>query len=123
MVGLRFLLVTTACMAFGALTASAHAQGSWEMKAPVPAALNEVNANAAPSVGVLGFVPPSLLSIHAFPQTFFHNGAALSLDEVMNNVTHRSAGTGGVDTLSNAADRAKVVRFLLSIDASTVPFP
>jgi hypothetical protein len=36
-------------------------------------------------------------------------------------VTHRSAGTGGVDTLSNAADRDKVVQFLLSIDAKTVP--
>jgi YVTN family beta-propeller protein len=87
------------------------------------AALNEVNTNGAPSLGADGFVPPSLLSIHAFPQVFFHNGAALSLDEVMNNVTHRSAGTGGVDTLSNPADRAKVVSFLLSIDASTTPIP
>jgi cytochrome c peroxidase len=86
-----------------------------------PAALNEVNANGAPSVGVLGFVPPSLLSIHAFPQAFLHNGAATSLDEVLDNVTHRSAGTGGVDTLTNSGDRAKLVRFLLSIDSSTPP--
>jgi hypothetical protein len=42
---------------------------------------------------------------------------------VMSNVTHRSAGTGGVDTLSNAADRARVVRFIESIDASTPIFP
>ncbi len=88
-----------------------------------PAFVNEVRQNAAPPFGADGFVPPSLLSIHAFPQTFFHNGVAISLDQVMNNVTHRSAGTGGVDTLTNAADRAKLVQFLLSIDAATPPIP
>ena len=88
-----------------------------------PAAFNEVRQNAAPPLGADGFVPPSLLSIHAFPQTFFHNGAATSLDEVLNNVTHRSAGTSGVDTLTNASDRARIVRFLLSIDAATPPIP
>jgi cytochrome c peroxidase len=87
------------------------------------AAFNEVRQNAAPPLGAAGFVPPSLLSLHAFPQTFLHNGAATSLDEVLNNVVHRSAGTSGVDILSNAADRAKIVRFLLSIDAATVPIP
>ena len=50
-----------------------------------------------------------------------HNGSAVSLDEVMENVVHRSAGTGGVDTLSNASDRGRVVQFLLSIDAGTRP--
>ena len=88
-----------------------------------PAALNEVRQNAASPLGANGFVPPSLLSLHAFPETFFHNGSAASLDEVLNNVTHRSAGTGGVDTLTNAADRMKIVRFLLSIDAATAPIP
>jgi cytochrome c peroxidase len=82
---------------------------------------NEVNANGAPSIGSLGFVPPSLLSVGAFPNTFLHNGSVLSLSGVLDNVTHRSAGTAGVDTLSNAADREKVVQFLLSIDAKTVP--
>jgi len=77
----------------------------------------------APPLGANEFVPPSLLSLFAFPQTFFHNGAALSLDEVMNNVTHRSAGTSGVDTLTNASDRAKVVAFLNSIDAASTPIP
>lgn len=88
-----------------------------------PAALNEVRQNGAPPLGANGFVPPSLLSIFAFPETFFHNGSASSLDDVLDNVTHRSAGTGGVDTLTNAADRAKVVDFLLSIDAASVPIP
>jgi hypothetical protein len=87
-------------------------------------ALNEVTTNGVPSlVGPDGFVPASLLSLFAFPQTFFHNGAAASLEEVLANVTHRSAGTGGVDTLSSAADRAKLVRFLESIDPRTTPIP
>jgi YVTN family beta-propeller protein len=88
-----------------------------------PAALNEVRQNGAPPLGANGFVPPSLLSIFAFPETFLHNGAVASLDDVLHNVTHRSAGTSGVDTLTNGADRAKVVRFLLSIDAATAPIP
>jgi hypothetical protein len=88
-----------------------------------PAALNEVRQNGAAPLGANGFVPPSLLSIFAFPQTFFHNGSAASLDEVLNNVTHRSAGTAGVDTLTNPADRDKVVQFLKSIDPNTVPIP
>jgi YVTN family beta-propeller protein len=86
-------------------------------------AFNEVRQNGAAPLGAAGFVPPSLLSIHAFPQVFFHNGVATSLDQVMDNVGHRSAGTAGVDTLSNSADRSKVVKFLQSIDASTLPFP
>ncbi len=83
---------------------------------------NEVRANAAAPLGANGFVPPSLLSLHAFPQVFLHNGAAGSLDKVLKNVEHRSAGNGW-DTLSDAADRRKVVKFLQSIDAKTKPFP
>ena len=82
---------------------------------------NEVKANGSPAIGTLGFVPPSLLSLHAFPQSFLHNGAAASLGQVLENVTHRSAGTGGVDTLTDAADRDRLVQFLMSIDAKTVP--
>ena len=88
-----------------------------------PTAFNEVRATATAPLGADGFVPPSLLSLFAFPQTFFHNGAANSLAAVLANVTHRSAGTGGVDTLSNPADRQQLVEFLLSIDANTVAFP
>ena len=64
----------------------------------------------------------SLLSVFA-GAPYFHSGAAPTLDDVLDNVTHRSAGTGGVDTLTNAADRAKVVKFLKSIDAKTPTFP
>ena len=88
-----------------------------------PAFFNEVRQNAAAPLGADGFAPASLLSLFAFPQTFLHNGAADTLDAVLSNVTHRSAGTGGVDTLPNGADRAKIVKFLLSIDASTTPIP
>jgi YVTN family beta-propeller protein len=86
-----------------------------------PSFFNEVRANGAPPLGAAGFVPPSLLSVFAFEGTQLHNGAVRSFDEVLNNVTHRSSGTGGVDTLSNAADRAKIAQFLRSIDASTAP--
>src|SRR5262249_13608743 len=82
--------------------------------------LNEIRQNATSPLGADGFAPPSLLSIFAFPQTFLHNGAASSLDAVLENVQHRSVGTIGVDTLADPADRAKLVKFLLSIDTSTV---
>jgi len=85
------------------------------------AAFNEVRANAAAPLGAGGFNPPTLLSLHAFPQTFFHNGSVNSLEAVMENVAHRSSGTGGEDGLQNAAQRAQLIRFLLSIDGATVP--
>lgn len=88
-----------------------------------PTQRNEVRANAAAPLGTDGFVPPSLLSISAWPQTFFHNGGANSLDEVLNNVAHRSAGTNGVDTLSDSNARRQLVQFLLSIDAYSEPIP
>jgi cytochrome c peroxidase len=88
-----------------------------------PTAFNEVRQNGAPPLGANGFNPPSLLSLHIFPDTFFHNGSAASLDEVLNFVLHRSSGTAGVDVLTNAGDRQKIVRFLQSIDASTPPVP
>jgi uncharacterized protein (TIGR03437 family) len=80
---------------------------------------NEVRQNAAAPLGAAGFSPPSLLGLHAFPRTFFHNGAAESLEVVMNNVAHRASGTGGVDTLTDANKRRQLIRFLQSIDAST----
>jgi uncharacterized protein (TIGR03437 family) len=100
----------------GQLIAELRSVGTFD-----PAAFNEVRQNGAPAIGADGFVPPSLLSLFAFPQTFFHGGAAASLDEVLQNVTHRSAGTGGVDTLASDADRSKLIKFLLAIDAATPP--
>ena len=84
-------------------------------------AFNEIRATAVAPLGAGGYNPPSLLSLHAFPQTFFHNGSVNSLEAVMENVAHRSAGTGGVDGLQNAAQRAQLIKFILSIDGATVP--
>ena len=85
-----------------------------------PAVTNEIRATAAAPLGAAGFNPPSLLSLFAFPQTFFHNGSADTLDAVMQNVAHRAAGTG-TDRLQSAAQRAQLIKFLLSVDAATPP--
>ncbi len=85
------------------------------------AAKNEIRGTAAAPLGADGYAPASLLSLFAFPQTFFHNGQANSLQQVMENVTHRSAGTNGVDRLTDPEQRRRLIRFVLSIDAATVP--
>src|SRR5262249_12969168 len=72
--------------------------------------------------GALWFNMPSILSVFA-AAPYFHSGSAPTLEDVLANVTHRASGTGGVDTLASAADRAKVVKFLKSIDAKTPTFP
>jgi uncharacterized protein (TIGR03437 family) len=86
-----------------------------------PKAFNEVRATAAAPLGADGFNPPTLLSLFAFPQTFFHNGSAATLDAVLTNVTHRTAGTGGSDYLTDPGARAQLVKFINSIDASSAP--
>lgn len=89
-----------------------------------PTLINEVRHDvSAPPVGDDGFAPASLLSVFMSGGSFFHNGAANSLAQAMLNVEHRSAGTNGVDTLGNPADREKLIRFVRSIDARSVPFP
>jgi cytochrome c peroxidase len=84
---------------------------------------NEIRANNVANVqarGVDGINIPSLISVfNSAP--YFHSGAAPTLDAVLENVTHRSAGSGG-DTLADADDRAAVVLFLKSIDRDTDPF-
>ncbi len=92
-------------------------------------AFNEVKAAAGtqpatPTVanGALGFNIPSLLSVFA-GAPYLHSGSAQTLDEVLDNVAHRSAGTGGIDTLSDPKDRERLVKFLKSIDAETPIFP
>ncbi len=89
------------------------------------AAANELRpAGAAivPANGVLGFNVPSLLSVFA-GAPYLHNGTAPALRDVLDDVAHRSAGTGGVDVLSDSDDRRELVRFLESIDESTPTFP
>jgi YVTN family beta-propeller protein len=86
-------------------------------------ALDEVRQDASAPLGASGFVPASLLSAFAFEGLLLHGGGAATFDEVLQNVQHRSAGTAGVDTLANAADRQKIAAFLRSIDAATAVFP
>lgn len=86
---------------------------------------NEIRANNVANVqarGELGINVPSLISVFA-SAPYLHSGAAPTLDAVLENVTHRSAGSGGVDTLTNPDDRRALVRFLQSIDRDTEPFP
>ena len=86
---------------------------------------NEIRANNAANVqarGTLGFTVPSLISVFA-SAPYLHSGAAPTLDDVLLNVTHRSAGrSDGVDLLQSALVRRFLVRFLLSIDRDTEPF-
>ena len=72
--------------------------------------------------GILGINIPSLIAVFASPP-YFHSGAAPTLDALLENVTHRSLGTASVDTLSAPADRAKVAKFVTSIDLATATFP
>lgn len=55
--------------------------------------------------------------------TSFHSGACPTLECVVENVTHCSAGTNGTDSLSKPKDRQRLVKFLKSIDAQTPIFP
>jgi YVTN family beta-propeller protein len=83
-----------------------------------PAHPLEKTAKNERALGDLGFNAPSLLSIWAFPP-YLHNGLCPTLDCVLENETHRNAGTAGV--LDNPDDRVALVQFLLSIDTGTEP--
>jgi hypothetical protein len=63
--------------------------------------------------------PPSLLASFAFSQAFFQNGSAASLDDVVKDVQHLSAGTS---TLTNPADRAAIAAFITSIAENSSGF-
>jgi YVTN family beta-propeller protein len=86
-----------------------------------PAAANEIRDNGTAPRGLDGFNPPSLLGVGSMTPVL-HNGSAITILDVLANVTHRSAGTGGVDVLANASDRQKLAEFVASIDARTQPF-
>jgi YVTN family beta-propeller protein len=87
-----------------------------------PADKNEVRANGQPPLGADGFVPPSLIGVFMV-SPYYHNGSATSLEDAMGDrfITHRSAGTGGIDGLTNPDDRRKLIKFLQSIDGTTEP--
>jgi hypothetical protein len=97
----------------GQLARFLHPVGTFD-----PANLFERTANNQQALGSLGFNPPSLLSIYAFPP-YLHNGACPTLECVLENEGHRNAG--GADVLGDPADRAALVQFLISIDVQTEP--
>ena len=68
----------------------------------------------------IGFNVPSLLGINAVPP-YYHNGACESLACVVGNIKHRTQNGKRADGLPNARDRARVVKFLQSIDSKTKP--
>jgi len=89
-----------------------------------PANVNEIRDNGVAPLGDDGFAPPSLLGAWA-TGPLFHNGSAVTIDDVLDNVTHRRAGLDKPfkhDLLNNPRNRAALITFLKSIDASTRPF-
>lgn len=88
------------------------------------AATNEIRQNGAAPLGADGFNPPSLLGVHAMGP-LFHNGSALTIEDVLKQKTHRQAGLTdkSVDLLDNPFFFDALVKFIKSIDASTEPFP
>lgn len=107
---------STALISGGQLLGELRKVGTFD-----PAAFNEVTAAAGTPMGNDGFVPASLLSAFVRQGSLLHGASARTFDDVLQNVTHRSAGTSGVDTLSSPSDRARIARFLQSIDAATAP--
>jgi cytochrome c peroxidase len=71
---------------------------------------------------MLGIKIPSLVSVLA-GAPYFYSGAAPTLEEVLENVTHRSAGTADVDTLTDPAAREDLVRFLKIDRRQDLNFP
>ncbi len=88
-----------------------------------PANVNEIRDNGNAPRGALGFAPPSLLGAWALGP-LLHNGSALTLDDILDNITHRRAGKpiGVPDVLNNENNRRLLVKFLNSIDDATRPF-
>jgi YVTN family beta-propeller protein len=85
--------------------------------------INEIRQNGAPPLGADGYAPPSLLGAWAMGP-LLHNGTAITIDDILDNVTHRRAGQNRfqADPLNDARHRDALIKFLKSIDAATQPF-
>lgn len=83
---------------------------------------NEVRQNGAAPLGADGYNPPSLLGVFALGP-LFHNGSALTIDDVLDNAAHRRAGLTPFqrDLLGDGRNRDALVTFLKSIDSATPP--
>lgn len=71
-----------------------------------------------PSKGADGYNPASLLGVYA-NGPYLHDGSLLTIEEVLNNPAH--VGTSGI--LKNTKKRGQLIKFVLSIDDRTEPFP
>lgn len=69
----------------------------------------------------LGYNVQSLLGVHAV-QPYMHNGACETIACVVSDRNHRTANGTLPDLLTDPASRAKVVRYVESIDDETTPF-
>jgi hypothetical protein len=78
-----------------------------------------VQKQALPVSNTFSGISPGIRTVRPFTC----RAAASTTHTSSYNVAHRSAGTGGVDTLTNSADRQKLIRFLLSIEARTTIIP
>jgi hypothetical protein len=84
-------------------------------------ALFEVRA-AGPAQGRAGYNIPSLYGL-ALGAPYLHHGQSPSLDDLFSNsdwLSHTRAGNAIFQP--SPADRANLIKFLLSIDASTTEF-
>ncbi len=88
---------------------------------------NEIRFNAADlsqaiaPLGANGFNIPSLLSVHE-TSPYFYNGLAQTLDQVLDGSQDGNGGTRH-HFVTNATQRAQLIAFLRSIDATTPTLP
>jgi CxxC motif-containing protein (DUF1111 family) len=68
--------------------------------------------------GIAGFNIPSLLGVHQRERFLLHDGSATTFEELFKNPAH----VGNNPKLKKAATRAKIIKFLRSIDERTQPF-
>jgi YVTN family beta-propeller protein len=96
--------------------------GTFDADGPGMRGSEEVRQNGMPAQGVDGYNIPSLLGM-ATGAPYLHNGAAVTLDELLSNTffTHLTAGTMGFDPSDQ--EKADLIAFILSIDDSTPPIP
>jgi YVTN family beta-propeller protein len=89
---------------------------------------NELRSNGADSkqtvapLGANGFNIPSLLSVHE-TKPYFYSGLARTLEEVFDGTHDGNNPANRPHFITDPAQRADLIRFLLSIDATTKSFP
>jgi YVTN family beta-propeller protein len=88
-----------------------NAANSHEVRG-APATLNQK------ALGTSGFNIPSLLGVHSREKFLLHDGSVTSFEQLFNNPAH----VGTNSKLNKSSVRKKIIKFLRSIDETTVPF-